>query len=74
MLVYLEEDLAKLAKSYKLREILFKIVPSLHNPVIDHIISSNGHNPSAKIGIEDASTVGMLAEKCKELILDFSKT
>ncbi|EAR88515.1 fibronectin-binding protein A, amine-terminal protein (macronuclear) [Tetrahymena thermophila SB210] len=69
-----KNNAAKATKGYKLREIVFKIVPSLHNPVIDHIISSNGLNPNQKVTVADVAIIKQMADKCKDLILDFQKT
>jgi len=71
-LICLETAVAKVAKSsYKLREIVFKLVPSLHNPVIDHVIISNGLNPSNKVTSDDVTIVHELANKCIQLITEF---
>ncbi|EGR31934.1 hypothetical protein IMG5_099620 [Ichthyophthirius multifiliis] len=60
-------------KALKLREIVFKLVPSLHNPVIDHIIQLEGYNPTEKVGLESIEKVQKVANKCKELIIEFQK-
>lgn len=63
-----------MSKGLKLREVVFKLVPSLHNPVIDHIIIESGANPNTRATLADVENLEKLALKCKLLIEEFSET
>lgn len=63
-----------MSKGLRLREVVFKLVPSLHNPVIDHIIIESGANPITKATLADVENIEKLALKCKHLIEEFSET
>jgi hypothetical protein len=44
---------------------VFKLIPSLHNPVIDHILKENNINPNGKCSADDVEIIKKGAEACK---------
>ncbi|KRX01107.1 hypothetical protein PPERSA_08208 [Pseudocohnilembus persalinus] len=62
-----DQKKGKQEKEKKLKDIIFKLVPSLHQPVIDSVILENQFNPNAKCSEVSIQDIQNLAQKCIQL-------